>query len=102
MDWVLVKTITQAAGTTLAGFSGAVLSLNPTTTPANNPNGPPFGPYHFTTMPPGTAGPYELCEVSGGFAVYNPTGLEPVVFGWVPQSPNQPKGVGGISSVPLP
>lgn len=41
----------------------------------------------FQTRQPGTAGPYELCTVNGGYLTFNPAGT-PFVFSYVASVPN--------------
>lgn len=90
MTWVLVRVV----GKTLAEPDGEVRSLNPSS------NDPPYGPYQWGLRPYGTAGPYELCECANGIAVYNPTGKEPVVFGFQAVVPNTP-GLSAVTVDPL-
>lgn len=91
MTWIQVK----ANGTTLVDEAGQVLSCNPSRLT------PPYGPYYFTFHDPSMPiGPYEAVVVSNGRAVYNPTGHQPVVYGYVEDSPNA-MGWGGITELPL-
>ncbi len=41
----------------------------------------------FQTRPAGTAGPYELCTVNGGYLTFNPNGV-PFTFAFVASVPN--------------
>jgi hypothetical protein len=88
MNWILVKRVDQAAGTTFANGDGTVRSWNPPS------------PGHWECRPAGTAGPYELVAISGGFVAYNPSGNDPVVFGYMPAAPNAP-GFGLMTEAPL-
>ena len=86
MNWHNVK----AVGQTLTNPDGTVRSLNPSSLT------PPYGPYYFTAMPAGTDGQYERCTIEGNTVGYNPTGKEPVVFGYRATDPTVP-GFGAIS-----
>jgi len=94
MTWTLGEVVTSTAGTVIGNPDGTVRSLNPTH------GSPPYGPYSFSSMPAGTAGPYELVIVSAGTVVYNPTGNEPIVFGFAPEVPNRP-GLCAVTTEPL-
>jgi hypothetical protein len=80
MTWTLVKVQTTPTGTVLVNPDGTVRSLNPATTTG--------GPYHWETRPPGTNGGYERCEMNGSAVVYNPLGIEAVVYGFQAKVPN--------------
>ena len=55
-----------------------------------------YGPVGWEPLtPPGTAGPYEVCELDGAFATYYPPGGSPTVFPFRPALPN----TGGLSAI---
>lgn len=89
MSWNLCKYV----GGVLVNPNGTVRSLNPSSLSV------PYGPYSWTEAPAGTDGPYEKCSVNGTVVVYNPTGKEAVVFGFVSSVPNCDSGA--ISPTPL-
>ena len=94
MTWLPV----QQAGKTLARADGTVLSLNPSIG-APWTDGGHYGPYYFTFRPAGTDGQYEQVVINGNNAVYNPTGHEPVVFGFQAGVPNT--SLAAITTEPL-
>ena len=71
--WVRVKPV----GSTMMNPNGTVRSLNP------SHNEPPYGPYHWEERPANTSGGYEVCAVNGQTVQYNPTGEEPLLFGFI-------------------
>ncbi len=85
-------TLVKVVGTTLCNPDGTVLSLNPDTEPAPTT-------YHWSHMPAGTNGPFEQVAINGGFAVYNPLGVngEAVLFAFQESVPN----TDGLSAINL-
>ncbi len=90
MTWVSVKVV----GKTLTNPDGTVRTLNPSSLM------PPYGTYIWTASPPGQDGQYETCAISGGTVTYNPTGHQPVVFGFQPVDPSN-AGFGALCEEPL-
>ena len=88
----------KVTGKTLANVDGTILSLNPSV-PQPWADGGHYGPYYFTAMPAGTDGPYEQCAINGSNVVYNPTGKEPVVFGFQQNLPTYFAGSAGLSAI---
>lgn len=88
--WILVRQV----GVTLENLDGSVRSLNPASLSA------PYGPYHWEIRQHGANGGYEQCAVNGGTIVYNPTGHEAVVFGFMASVPHS-DGLSAITETPL-
>ena len=88
--WSLVKQVPVSGGMVLANPDGTIRSLNPAS------NDPPYGPYHWESRPAGADGGYERCTLGGGRATYNPSGHEPVVFGFTESVPNT-QGYSGLT-----
>lgn len=88
MTWKNGRVVKSGDLTTIENLDGTVMSLNPPS------------PYSFTAMPQGTAGQYEVVAIDGGAISWNPTGKEPVVYGFKATDPNNP-GCCAITTEPL-
>ena len=93
MVWTLVRVV----GETLENLDGTVRSLNPA---HNDPVDGSYGPYHWETRTPGTAGGYERIGINGNVVVYNPTGREAVAFPFLPTVPHS-DGLSAMLEAPI-
>lgn len=100
MNWYLTKQV----GTTLAVYGAKNLLMCDLDDGAGSRpaiDGDVLSPqpnHSVRARPAGTNGAYEQCIVNGGTVAFNPTGKEPIVFGY---QPTVPGGFGAISQEPL-